>query len=201
VIVSGLRPSENSCLATPSFNFQSSEASMNQFRQMAAGMDQHMRQLSAQGVHDSQVILDRMMGYVPELHAIWTGTSDDQLVALFHEFSEFYRYARLMEEASEAERNKPSRPDDGRAPFSEQDKPRAARLLTTAATLERGYQRFRKSGSQLPIKERDELYRQWLSEVDSFQSSFRAQGAEPKALEYVKEGFSRLAERIKKLAG
>jgi hypothetical protein len=174
---------------------------MNQFRQMAAGMDQHMRQLSAQGVHDSQVILDRMMGYVPELHAIWTGTSDDQLVALFHEFPEFYRYARLMEEASEAERHKPSRPYDGMAPFSEQDKPLAARLLTTAATLERGYQMFRKSGSQLQIKEMDELYRQWLSDVDSFKSSLRAQGAEPKALEYVNEGFSRLAERIKKLAG
>jgi hypothetical protein len=174
--------------------------SRNEFRRMAAKMDQHMRQLSAQGVNDRQVILDRMRGYVPEWHAIWTGTSDDQLVALFHEFSEFYRYARLMEEASEAERNKPSRPDDGRAPFSEQDKPRAARLLTTAATLERGYQRFRKSGSQL-IKEMDELYRQWLSDVDSFKSTLRAQGAEPKALEYVNEGFSRLAERIKKLAG
>jgi hypothetical protein len=175
--------------------------SRNEFRRMAAKMDQHMRQLSAQGVHDRQIIIDRMMGYVPELHAIWTGTSDDQLVALFNEFSEFYRYARLMEEASEAERNKPSRPYDGLAPFSEQDKQLAARLLTTAATLERGYQMFRKSGSQLQINEMNELYRQWLSDVDSFKSSLRAQGAEPKALEYVNEGFSRLAERIKKLAG
>jgi hypothetical protein len=87
------------------------------------------------------------------------------------------------------------------APFSEQDKQLAARLLTTAATLERGYQMFRKSGSQLPVNEMDELYRQWLSDVDSFKSSLRAQGAEPKTLEYVNEGFSRLAERIKKLAG
>ncbi len=123
--------------------------SMNEFRRMAAKMDLHMRQLSAQGVNDRQVIIDRMMGYVPELHAIWTGTSDDQIVALCNEFSEFHRYARIMEEASEAERNKPSRPYDGMAPFSEQDKQLAARLLTTAATLERGYQMFRKSGSQL----------------------------------------------------
>jgi archaellum component FlaC len=74
-------------------------------------------------------------------------------------------------------------------------------LLTTAATLERGYQMSRKSGSQLQIKEMDELYRQWLSDVDSFKNSLRAQGAEPKALEYVNEGLNRLAERIKKLAG
>ena len=175
--------------------------SMNEFRRMAAKMDLHMRQLSAQGVNDRHVIIDRMMGYVPELHAIWTGTSDDQLVALCNEFSEFYRYARIMEEAFEAERNKPSRPYDGMASFSEQYKQLAARLLTTAATLQRGYQMFRKSGSQLQVNEMDELYRQWLSDVDSFKSSLRAQGAEPKALEYMNEGFSRLAERIKKLAG
>ena len=41
--------------------------SMNEFRQMAAKMDQHMRQLSAQGVNDRQSIIDRMMGYVPRV--------------------------------------------------------------------------------------------------------------------------------------
>lgn len=48
-----------------------------------------------------------------------------------------------MEEASEAERNKASRPYDGMAQFSEHHKQLAAQLLTTAATLERGYQAFR----------------------------------------------------------
>lgn len=41
--------------------------SMNECRRMAARMDQHMQQLSAEGVQDRQVIIDRMMGYVPEL--------------------------------------------------------------------------------------------------------------------------------------
>ena len=44
-------------------------------------------------------------------------------------------------------------------------------------------------------------HRQWLSDLETFKSSLRAQGAEPKALEYVNEAFGRLAERIKKLAG
>ena len=52
-----------------------------------------------------------------------------------------------MEEASEAERNKASRPYDGMAQFSEQHKQLAAQLLTTAATLERGYQAFLGSGN------------------------------------------------------
>src|ERR1700752_5173443 len=81
--------------------------SMNEFRRLAAKIDQHMQQLSAQGVNDAPAIINRMMGYVPDLHKIWVGTSDDQLIALSNEFPGFYRYALIMEEASEAERNKP----------------------------------------------------------------------------------------------
>ncbi|MDN5753876.1 MAG: hypothetical protein L0H15_11480 [Nitrosospira sp.] len=47
----------------------------------------------------------------------------------------------------------------------------------------------------------DKLHRQWLSDLESFKSSLRAQCAEPKALEYVNEAFGRIVERIKKLAG
>ena len=120
---------------------------MNEFRRLAAKMDQHMQQLSAQGVNDAHGIINRMMGYVPDLHGIWVGTSDDQLIALSNEFPGFYRYALIMEEASEAERNQASRPYDGMAQFSEHHKQLGAQLLTTAATLERGYQAFRGSGN------------------------------------------------------
>ena len=121
--------------------------SMNEFRRMAAKMDQHMQQLSAQGVNDAPAIINRMVGYVPDLHKIWVGTSDDQLIALTNEFPGFYRYALIVEEASEAERNKASRPYDGMVQFSEQHKQLAAQLLATATTLERGYQAYRGSGN------------------------------------------------------
>ncbi|CAE6854083.1 hypothetical protein R69658_07308 [Paraburkholderia aspalathi] len=91
------------------------------------------------------------------------------------------------------------------AQASEQHKQMATQLLTTAATLERGYQAFRGSGNlqvfQTQVNELDKLHRQWLSDLDSFKSSLRAQGTEPKAMEYVNEAFGRLAERVKKLAG
>ena len=179
--------------------------SMKELRRLAAKMDQHMQQLAAQGVNDAPAIINRMMGYVPDLHKIWVGTADDQLIALSNEFPGFYRYALIMEEASEAERNKVSRPYDGMARFSEQHKQLAAQLLATAATLERGYQAFLGSGNlqvvQPQVNEMDKLHQQWLSDLESFKSSLRAQGAEPMALEYVNEAFGRLAERIKKLAG
>ncbi len=179
--------------------------SMNEFRRLAAKMDQHMQQLAAQGVNDAPAIIHRMMGYVPDLHQIWIGTADDQLIALSHEFPGFYRYALIMEEAFEAERHKGSRPYDGMAPLSEPHKQRAAQLLATAATLERGYQAFLESGNakvaQPQVHEMDKLHQQWLSDLESFKRALRAQGAESMALEYVNEAFGHLAERIKKLAG
>jgi hypothetical protein len=88
------------------------------------------------------------MGYVPDLHKIWVGTSDQQLMALSNEFPGFYRYALIIEEASEAERNKHHGPMMAcMAGFSEEHKQRAAQLLVTAANLERGYQAFRGSGN------------------------------------------------------
>lgn len=41
-----------------------------------------MQQLAAQGVNDAHVIINRMMGYVPDLHKIWVGASDAQLMAV-----------------------------------------------------------------------------------------------------------------------
>jgi len=178
--------------------------SMNEFRRLAAKMDQHMQQLAGQGVNDPPAIINRMMGYVPDLHRIWTGTTDEQLMALSDEFPGFYRYALIMEEASEAERNKVSRPYDGMAPFSEPQRQLAAQLLTMAATLERGYQAILgctdPQAAQTRTHEMNKLHRQWLSDLERFKSSLRKQGAEPMALEYMNEAFGRLAERIEKLA-
>nr|ULG19114.1 hypothetical protein Sm1ap1_00087 [Serratia proteamaculans] len=55
---------------------------MPDFRRMAAKMDQHMQQLDAQGVTEPHQVINRMMGYTPELHQIWTGTTDKELIGV-----------------------------------------------------------------------------------------------------------------------
>ena len=145
------------------------------------------------------------MGYVPDLHKIWVGTSDQQLMALSNEFPGFYRYALIIGRGVRSRAQQGITALDGMAGFSEEHKQRAAQLLVTAANLERGYQAFRGSGNlqvfRPQVSELGRLHRQWLSDLDGFKNSLRAQGAEPKALEYVNEAFSRLTERIKQLAG
>ena len=54
--------------------------SMNQFRRLAARMDQQMQQLAAEGVSEAHAVLNRMMGHLPDLHRIWVSTSDQQLM-------------------------------------------------------------------------------------------------------------------------
>ena len=110
-----------------------------------------------------------------------------------------------MEEASEAERKRESRPYDGLARFSEPHKQLATQLLTTAATLERGYQALSANTNpqvrQPRVDELDALHRQWLSDLDRFQHALRAQGTDPRVLASVDDAFGRLAERIRNLAG
>lgn len=124
-------------------------------------------------------------------------------MALSNEFPGFYRYAITMEEASEVERNKASRPYDGMAQLSEQQKQMAAQLLTTAGTLERRYQAFLGSGNlklfQPQVKEMDKLNQQWDADLETFRGALRTQGIDEKSVEAVNEVFQRLAERIKSL--
>jgi hypothetical protein len=80
-----------------------------------------------------------------------------------------------------------------------------AKLLTTAATLERGFQSYRASGN-LPVfkpqlDELARLYQQWLSDLAAFKASLRARGVEPRVLENVNQAFDQMAERIQRLAG
>ncbi len=163
-----------------------------------------MQQLAAQGINDADAIINRMMGYVPDLQVIWNGTSDEQLIMLSNEFPGFFRYALAMEDAFEAERNKVSRPYDGMEQFSEQHKQMAAPLLTTASTLERGYQAFIGGGKldifRPQVVEMDKTYRKWLTDMESFKNSLRAAGTDAKAMEFVTEAFGRFADRIEKLA-
>lgn len=170
---------------------------------MAAKMDQHMQQLAAEGVHHGHLIINRMMGYTPELHKIWVSTTDAELISLSNEFPGFYRYALIMEEASEAERNMSSRSYDDMQALSKEHQRVGAALMTTAATLERGYQAFLGSGKltalQPQIIEMDRIHQQWLLDLADFKESLKAE-IDPKAMTYIEEAFGRMAERIKELA-
>jgi len=177
--------------------------SMKNFRSMAAKMEQHMQQLEVLGVADAPEIFNCMMGYLPDLQSIYDAASDEQLIALSSEFPAFYRYARIVEDAFEAERKKVSRPYDDFVPLSESLKRSGAALMTMAATLERGYQSFlAHSHLQEPyvVQELDKWRQQWLDGLERYKQALRAEGVDTRTLATMEEAYGRFTQRIEALA-
>lgn len=173
---------------------------MTDFRRMAAKMDQHMQFLAAQGVTEPHQVINRMMGYTPELHQIWTGTTDKELMALTREYPGFYRYALIMETAFEQESQKHSRPYDGQPEFSAANKHTMEQILTTAATLERGYLAYQ--GSALSVFDEQiirlgQSFRLWQECVRDFRKVLNAdENISPMQRDYVHTGLTGITDRL-----
>src|ERR1019366_10686207 len=69
--------------------------------EIAATIDERVRQLTGEAVNDT-VLVNRMLGHMHALHRLYTSASDEELAALSVAFPGFVRYARLMEDMSEA---------------------------------------------------------------------------------------------------
>ena len=173
---------------------------MADFRRMAAKMDQHMQQLDAQGVTEPHQVINRMMGYTPELHQIWTGTTDKELMALTQEYPGFYRYALIMETAFEQESQRSSRSYDGMPEFSATHKHTMEQILTTAATLERGYLAYQ--GNALSVFDEQiirlgQSFKLWQECVADFRKGLNAdENVTPMQRDYVHAGLTRIADRL-----
>ena len=177
---------------------------MSECRRLAAAMDLRMEQLAAEGVPVSAVI-DRMAGYVPDLHRIWTSTSDEQLAMLCREYPGFYRYAALMEDAAEAERRKPSRPYDDLPELPDALKEHLSALVSTAAKLERDYQAvLDAAGAPAPpagIRPLIELRTRWEADLSRFKAALQAAGVPQKSRDILLPELDRMARRIAELEG
>jgi hypothetical protein len=177
---------------------------MSEYRRLAAGMDLRMEQLAAEGVPVSAVI-DRMTGHLPDLHWIWTSTTDDQLAMLCREYPGFYRYAALMEEAAEAERRKPARLYDDLPELPDALKEQLLALLGTAARLERDYQAvLDAAGAPAPtpwIRPLIELRTRWEADLSRFKAALQSAGVPQKSRDLVIPGLDRMARRIAELEG
>jgi len=82
-------------------------------RKLAAEMDQRVCQITAKAPSiTDRALIEQMLGFLPGLQQIWATTSDDTLANLCSEYPGFYRYAKAMEDAFEAQRKNP-----GQHPF------------------------------------------------------------------------------------
>ena len=175
------------------------EMTVREFRMMAAAMDLDIQHLAREGVH-GPVMIERMVGHLPDLQQIWTGASDDQLTTLCQEFPGFHQYARLMEEAAERERSKPSRPYDDLPELPDALKDRMAALLTTVATLERLYRAVLDADPsaerQFEVIDVNRLHSAWLADLEQCTSLLQRSAVPPKTIDIFLAAFHPIDARI-----
>ncbi|CNI66350.1 transposase [Yersinia pekkanenii] len=173
---------------------------MVDFRRMAAKMDQHMQQLDVRGIKEPHQIINLMMGYTPELHQIWTGTTDKELMVLTQEYPGFYRYALIMETAFEQESQKASRSYDGMPELSAANKKVMEKILTTAATLERGYLAYQENALAVfdgQIAQLDLSFDSWRVNVENFNKTLNTdEYITPMQRDYIHAGLTRIIDRL-----
>ena len=160
-----------------------------------------MRQLAGEGVPHSAIIA-RMTGYVVDLGTIWNTTTDEQLVALCLEYPGFHTYAKLMEEAAEAERQQPARAYDGLPALPDALKELSS-LLGTAAKLERDYQSvLDAAGTAAPAEWRlplGRLHAQWRADLTRFKAALQDAGVPQTSRDMVLPALDLMAQQIGKL--
>lgn len=175
---------------------------MADHRQRAAAIDLRMRQLAEQAVPKSAII-ERMAGYVADLGTIWNATSDEQLAALCDAYPGFRTYAILMEDAAEADRQRPARPYDDLPELPDALKEHLSSLLSTAAKLERDYQAvLDAAGASAPMAWRlplNELHTQWEADLACFKAAIQGADVPQRSCEIVLPVLERMAQDIAKL--
>jgi hypothetical protein len=171
-------------------------------RQLAADMDLRVRQLAEEGVTRSGIV-ERMTGYVVDLGKIWNSTTDEQLAALCRDYPGFHTYAALMEEAAEAERQKPARPYDGLPEFSDVLKEQLSSLLSTAAKLERDYQSvLDAAGTAAPtswLQPLSEIHAQWQADLTRFRTAIQDASVPQTSRDIVLPMLERVSQQIGRL--
>ena len=175
---------------------------MTDYRQRAAAMDLRMRQLAEEGVPRSE-ILARMTGFVVDLGTIWNTTTDEQLAALCRDYPGFRTYAKLMEEAAEAERQKPARSYDGLPALPDAIKEQLASLFSSAAKLERDYQSvLDAAGTAAPVEWRlplSRLHAQWQADLTRFKAALQDAGVPQTSHDMILPALDLMAQQIGKL--
>lgn len=174
---------------------------MQNFRRMAAAMDQRACQLMAEGVTGRELI-HRMVGHMPDLQRIWVGANDQQLALLCQDYPGFYHYASLMEDGAQAERANPRQKYQDLPELNDSLKPLLATLLTDAATLERGYQAVLDAAngpSRSLLDELHQRHRNWLSERERFILALKKGGVPKIVLDVIDPAIEEMTDRIAQL--
>ena len=112
---------------------------VNKEDEIAKAIDLRVRQLESKGIGGIALVAQRI-GHLPDFHWLWNTISDEKLSFLCREYTGFYRYATLMEEAAEAESKKTNVSYRDLSELPDSIKTIITKLLKEGAVIEQGLQ-------------------------------------------------------------
>lgn len=173
-------------------------------RRIAAAIDQRVRQLEAAGIHGA-ALLEHMVRHLPDLHRIWSTTSDETFAFLLREYPGLYRYGTLMETAAEAESKKATTSYGNLPPLSDSAKATVAKLLANGAELERGLQAILDARVQQDMRAETEIFNElrdeWKAQLAGLPGALSAANVPQETSAILMRLFDPIARRIDLLHG
>ncbi|KVW33181.1 hypothetical protein [Burkholderia ubonensis] len=174
------------------------------FRRSAEAIERRVLQLEQDGVAGPQLV-PAMAACLPDLDQIWNYTTNAQLAELCRDYPAFYRYANVMEVATEADRREPAAMSKQLGtPLPGPLRSQLLNLLKAAATLDGGYQSLLDAGrsrNMTPyVRLLDDLHRRWRDEKFAFLTALHTSGTPARTVEFLSQALERFGERITRLA-
>ncbi|MEM5372963.1 hypothetical protein V4C53_44195 [Paraburkholderia azotifigens] len=167
---------------------------------LAAAINLRVHQLEAQGVSD-RVLMEQMIGYIPDLERLWSATSDEQLAFLLRCYPGLYRYGMLMEEATVAEKQNTSFPLGPPPALPDSVKATVSSLLADGSTLERGFQAVIDAWPERPTEAEllGRTHQRWTALLAALPVQLEATSVPEESRAVMEKIFSSMAQRIEHL--
>lgn len=153
-------------------------------------VDHKMEHLFFNGIRNPDEILHHMIGYLPEMHELWKGTTDEQLMYLSTKYPYFKEFALILERGFQVERNKGGRPYDEFDKFTEEQGTTVKNLIQQATDIDESISR----GGERSIKA--DIWRDWQTEFNDFTRRLAKDGVDPRVIEAVEAFFQPVAARV-----
>jgi hypothetical protein len=149
------------------------------FNELASRINSHVASIKGEGAKNPRDIFNKMMAYLPELHVLWTDTTDEELGQLFSRYPDFQHYCTIVEEMSIEEQAKDHREYDGLDKFSEKQQEAMKSLLTNSVLIEKALLDFKVGKQGFHKVAYDELcddVSKWNSEAEVFIKQLKTVG-------------------------
>lgn len=153
------------------------------FSNLAERIHNQYLRLADEGVSDPHQIFNQMMPFMPELHELWTNTTDYELAALSTKYPSFMKFCLIVEELTAMEAAKKTRDYDGQQKFSEQQKASMQEILVAAAHIQEELLKLKQQSDKTDLPTLDD-YKNSLDAWMSRATLFKNQLSRGEASEY-----------------